>query len=69
MAKMNGVNSDIVTGPVGSKSTRMNPAMSKRNNLASGGVNQHLGGSDEMGKKPGLGKGQNGQGKYKHDKR
>lgn len=44
MAKMNGCNADMPTGPIGKNSTRMNPNDFARNNLAKNGVNQDLGG-------------------------
>lgn len=45
MAKMNGCNSDLPTGSIGVKSTRMNPGKVTRQNLSKGGVNTHLGGT------------------------
>lgn len=49
MAKMNGCNSDMVKGPIGSRSTRMNPTKFARNNLSKGGVNDQMGGTrDKM---------------------
>lgn len=44
MAMKNGCNSDMPKGPIGSRSTRMNPNSFARNNLAKGGVNEHQGG-------------------------
>lgn len=67
MAKMNGCNSDLVDGPIGSRSTRTNPGRIQRNNLAMGGVNKHSGGSDVWGKKPALAAGKNGTGYHRHD--
>lgn len=42
MAKINGCNSDMVKGPVGAHSTRVNPASITRANLAKGGVNKAI---------------------------
>lgn len=47
MAFKGGCNADMPQGPVGSKSTRMNPTHFKRNNLSKGGVNKHIGGTTE----------------------
>ena len=47
MAKMNGCNGDMVKGPVGMKSVRVNPAQINRANLAKGGVNGDIGGTKE----------------------
>lgn len=47
MAKMNGCNADMPKGPVGMRSTRMNPATMTRANLSKGGVNGHVGGTKE----------------------
>lgn len=66
MAKMGGCDYGMV-GQSGKKA--MSPTATKRNNMSKGGVNGHMGGTDKMGKRPALGVGQNGQGKYKHDKR
>lgn len=67
MAKMNGCNSDIPNSTIGTRSTRVNPAAIKRNNLASNGVNKHSGGSDKWGKSPALKAGSNGTGYHRHD--
>jgi hypothetical protein len=60
MAKMNGVNSDMVKGPIGQRSTRIDPTDFERNNLSKGGVNHHLGGH-----KPGQAKSTAGTAKRK----
>lgn len=67
MARMNGCNADLPTGPIGDKSTRMNPAKATRQNMSRGGVNDHSGGSDKWDGKPALSKGDNGTGKYHHN--
>ena len=40
MASKNGVNADMVKGPVGKNSTRINPVSFARNNMSKGGVNK-----------------------------
>jgi hypothetical protein len=47
MAKMNGCNADMPKGPVGSRSTRINPNSFARNNLSKGGVNDQMGGTKD----------------------
>jgi hypothetical protein len=47
MAKMSGCNSDMVKGPVGKNSTRMNPTAFARNNMSKGGVNNMMLGSKD----------------------
>jgi hypothetical protein len=68
MAKMNGVNYGM-DKPSGTNSKRMDPKSFARNNLSMGGVNGHAGGTESFTHKPGLSKGQMGQGKHRHDKR
>lgn len=69
MASKNGCNSDMVKGPVGFNSTRINPAKaSGRNSLSKGGVNDHLGGTKVSAKGP-VAAGKAGQGKMGNDKR
>lgn len=63
MAKMNGCNSDMPKGTVGTNETRVNPATAGRNNLSKGGVNKHSGGSDVWGKKAAVKSGGVAQGK------
>ena len=67
MASMGGCNADVK--PSGSKSTRVNPAGSARNNMSKGGVNDHAHGSDTFAHKPKLSAGKIGTGKHRQDGR
>lgn len=42
MGKIGGCNSDMVKGPIGKNSTRINPTSFARNNMSKGGVNSGI---------------------------
>ena len=69
MAKMGGCNYEFNSASSPQGKGRVTPSSFARNNLSKGGTNTTGGSMDTGSNKPGLSAGQNGSGKYRHDKR